>query len=178
MLDSIFFDRDGVINVDFGYVHQTKDLVLVDGALDFLEKLPSGIKKFIVTNQAGIARGYYNTVQFEKFMAHLYNILSLHNITFTDTRYCPHHPEFDASCSCRKPKPGMILDLVQTYDVDVSNSMMVGDRLTDCAAGYAAGIKYCVLIGADTPETVHPYIYHCFDYAALENLMESIKAYG
>lgn len=178
MLDSIFLDRDGVINVDFGYVHETKNLVFVNGVLKFLKQLPQCTRKFIVTNQAGIARGFYSEKEFTAFMSYLYKILATHDVCITDMRYCTHHPDFSGECMCRKPKPGMLLELIRIYHVDVSSSMMIGDKLSDCEAGYAAGVKYNVLLDAHPPEFLPQYIYQCSDFAAIERLIESINAHG
>lgn len=146
-LEAIFFDRDGVINIDYGYVHTVEKLKFVDGIFDFCQSLPTSTLKFIVTNQAGIARGYFNTSELEFFMGCIFSEFKKRNIYFTDWRFCPHHPDFTGSCDCRKPKPGMINSLIKFYNLNRSNCAIIGDRLTDLQAGQAAQLKLCLLLG-------------------------------
>lgn len=139
-----FLDRDGVLNEDRGYVHDPKDLVWIPGAASALRRLRSaGFFVFVVTNQAGVGRGYYREEDVRALHDHMQRELGGVVDAF---RYCPHHPEaaverYRVVCSCRKPAPGMITELLAEYPVRRDGSFLVGDRDTDLAAANAAGIR-------------------------------------
>lgn len=145
-LEAIFFDRDGVINEDYGYVYKKNDLNFIEGVIDFCSFLPKNTKKFIVTNQAGIARGLYNHKQLNELMSFIFEYFEEHNIIFDDWRYCPHHPSFTGKCKCRKPEPGMLIELLDLYSIDPKNSVLIGDKLSDINAGLNSGIKANILL--------------------------------
>ena len=141
---AVFLDRDGTLNLDSGYVHRIEDWIWIVGAIEALQLLKrAGYLIIIVTNQAGIARGLYNED----------NLRSLHDWVQADLRpydlkvdafyHCPHHPDFGAhrDCSCRKPKPGMLLAAAQDLGIDLRASWMVGDKASDIEAGLAAGVR-------------------------------------
>lgn len=132
-----FLDRDGVINVDFGYVHKKEDFKLVPGIVDFLKALTAKKYKIvIVTNQSGIGRKYYTRDDFIELMNWV--SLEMHNlgVEIFLTLYCPHVPHEDpqASCYCRKPKSGMIDRVVEHYSVAPANCILIGDQITDIQA--------------------------------------------
>ncbi|SDO26407.1 D-alpha,beta-D-heptose 1,7-bisphosphate phosphatase [Methylobacterium phyllostachyos] len=142
-----FFDRDGVINIDHGYVHTAEQLEFVAGAAAALRTCrDAGFLIFIVTNQSGIARGYYDEDALKRFHQHLCAELAAHDARVDDIRYCPHLedaaiPAYRQACACRKPAPGMILDLAQTWSIDLTRSFMVGDKTSDMVAAAAAGVQ-------------------------------------
>jgi len=137
-----FLDRDGVINEDFGYVGKIEDFEFKEGIFELLELLQKlGFTLFVVTNQSGIARGYYNENDFYKLMEWMKDELQKKGIEIKDVQFCPHHPDITGECECRKPKPGMILDLAKKYDVDLKNSIMIGDSKRDIEAAKRAGIE-------------------------------------
>jgi len=145
---AVFFDRDGVLDVDKGYLFRPEDLKWIPGAREtvaYLTKL--GYKIFVVTNQSGIARGYYTISDMEKLHAYMQAEFQKMGGAITKFYYCPHHPtkgtipEYSIVCDCRKPKPGMILQAFAEYDLDKEHSFLVGDMPKDMEAAKAAGLK-------------------------------------
>lgn len=143
---ALFLDRDGVINVDTGYVHRPEDCVFVSGIFDLVKRAnAAGMLVFVVTNQAGIARGYYDEAQFQAFTDWMLQRFEAQGAHIAKVYHCPHHPvsglgEYLRACDCRKPAPGMLLAARDAYGVDMSRSAMVGDTPTDMQAAAAAGI--------------------------------------
>jgi D-glycero-D-manno-heptose 1,7-bisphosphate phosphatase len=141
-----FLDRDGVLIKDFGHVHKVADVVLVQGAVAAVKHLnDSGHYVFVVTNQAGVAKGYYPEVEVHRLHKWLNESFRGFGAHIDEFRYCPHHPEglvdnYHRICDCRKPSPGMILDLMSRWDVDASSSFLIGDQTSDIRAAEAAGI--------------------------------------
>jgi len=137
-----FLDRDGVINEDFGYVGKIEDFKFKEGIFELLKLLENlGFTLFIVTNQSGIARGYYSEEGFYKLTEWMKGQFKKEGIEIKDVRFCPHHPDITGECECRKPKPGMILDLAKVYNIDLKNSIMIGDSERDIEAAKQAGIE-------------------------------------
>ncbi len=141
----LFLDRDGVINEDYGYVYRIKDFKFKDGIFELL-KLFKNYEIFIVTNQSGIARGFYTKEDFYKLMDWVKDELKKRGIDIVDVAFCPHHPDFTGVCSCRKPEPKMILDLAKKHQINLSNSIMIGDKESDIEASKRAGIKTNYLV--------------------------------
>lgn len=142
MNKAAFFDRDGTINIDKGYVHRIEDFEFIKGMPEFIKKYnDEGYKVIVVTNQAGIARGYYT--QKEVDILHNYINEELAQIgAHIDAFYiCPHHPDFTGDCNCRKPKTGMIEQAIKDFDIDVKQSVLFGDKPWDIKCGEKCGIK-------------------------------------
>ncbi|MGV0579271.1 HAD family hydrolase [Mycolicibacterium elephantis] len=141
-----FLDRDGVINIDRGYIGQPSDFVLTEGAAQAISLLNrSGYLVFVVTNQSGIGRGFYTESDYRAVTAHMTSLLAGQDAHIDDIRYCPFHPEapieqYRANHPWRKPAPGMILDLAQHWTVDMRSSFLIGNSERDIAAAHAAGI--------------------------------------
>lgn len=144
---AVYFDRDGVLNEDRGYVGDLNSFVWLPGAKDAILRVNRfGLYVFVVTNQSGVARGFYEesaVCKIHDFMQADLNRIGAHIDGF---RYCPHHEhaalaEYRINCSCRKPKPGMIIDLANFWNVDLNRSIIIGDQPRDVAAGIAAGIE-------------------------------------
>jgi len=141
-----FLDRDGTLNHDAGYTHRIKDFQWIDGAREAIRMLnDAGYLVFIVTNQAGIARGYYQAADAENLHAWMQGELRQLGAHFDDVRYCPHHPDGEVAglsvhCACRKPASGMLDSLIAYWQPDLTHSFMLGDSGKDAAAGVAAGI--------------------------------------
>ena len=141
---ALFLDRDGVINVDYGHVHKPDDIVFVDGIFELVEKA-----KFIVvviTNQAGIGKGYYSETDFYELMSWMKGKFVKHGGKIDAVYFCPFHSEhgigyYKKDADCRKPKPGMILKAELELNLDLSNSILIGDKISDIEAGIAAGIS-------------------------------------
>jgi D-glycero-D-manno-heptose 1,7-bisphosphate phosphatase len=157
---AVFFDRDGVLNVDHNYVHRPDQFEWMPGAREAIRLCNDrGYLVFVVTNQAGVAHGYYDedTVRkLHRWMASELAPLGAHIEAF---EFCPHHPEgkvdaYRKLCDRRKPGPGMIRDLLAGWTVDPARSFLVGDRSTDVEAATAAGIAGHVYSGGDLREFV------------------------
>ncbi|HKD46087.1 MAG TPA: HAD family hydrolase, partial [Rhizomicrobium sp.] len=135
-----FFDRDGVINIDRGYVENPDQFDLVDGVGRAIRLCrDAGYLVFVVTNQAGVAHGYFDEDAVRKLHVHMRERLAVEGALVDDVRYCPHHPEakraeYRKHCSWRKPGAGMILDLAKFWPVDLSRSFLVGDKESDLEA--------------------------------------------
>lgn len=143
-----FLDRDGVINVDHGYVGQVERFELVPGAAEGMRILAdAGFLLAIVTNQSGIGRGYYTEHDFTAVTQHMLTQLAAQDVTVARISHCPHRP--DQNCACRKPQPGMILSSAAALNVDPAVSIMIGDSSSDMIAGRAAGVGRCYMIGPD-----------------------------
>ena len=143
---AVFLDRDGTLNEDFGYVHRWEDFRWLPGAQDAIRRLnAAGVYVFVVTNQSGVARGLFGEDAVTALHARMNEELRALGAGIDDFRYCPHHPDIGIDayrrvCTCRKPAPGMILDLIAHWPVDKAASVMVGDKPIDVEAGRAAGL--------------------------------------
>ncbi len=138
---AVFLDRDGVINVDKGYLHKIEDVEFIEEFLPILSSYQkAGYLLIIITNQSGIARGYYSGNDFHKLNTWMLNSLAEKGIEITKTYFCPHHPSFTGECNCRKPKPGMIIEAIKEYNIDPSISILIGNKKTDILAGKEAQI--------------------------------------
>ena len=150
-----FLDRDGVINVDHGYVHRWEDFEFVPGVVDGLRRLQAaGYALVIVTNQSGIARGFYDEDALQRLHDSLRSHLAAQGVTLDAIEYCPHLPQAELAryaleCDCRKPAPGMILRAARALDLDLARSLLFGDRATDLEAGRRAGVGRSVLLAAN-----------------------------
>lgn len=152
MNKALFLDRDGIINVDFGYVHQIKDFEFVNGIFDLCRyAIDMGFDIYVITNQAGIARGYYTVEDFNALTQWMKKEFLKQDIDIKDVYFCPHHPdkgenEYAKTCKCRKPEPGLILKAVKEHDIDIKHSVFIGDKMSDMDAAGAAGIHNRVLV--------------------------------
>lgn len=146
MKPAIFLDRDGTINVDYKYVHKIDDFDFIDGVIDAMKELKAmGFLLVITTNQSGIARNIFTEEQFHTLTEWMDWSLMDRGIEMDGIYYCPHDPNVD-TCECRKPNPGMILMASKELGIDISESYMVGDRLSDLMSGKNAGVKKTVLV--------------------------------
>ncbi len=147
MRKALFLDRDGVINKDFGYVYEAEKFVFKTEVFPVIRAFQAqGYKIIIVTNQSGIARGYYSERDFAKLSAWMCDTLLLHDIKIDDVLYCPHHPHegnsvFTTACECRKPAPGMLLTAAVEHRLTLAESVMIGDKLSDVTAACKAGLS-------------------------------------
>ncbi|MDD2338081.1 MAG: D-glycero-beta-D-manno-heptose 1,7-bisphosphate 7-phosphatase [Geobacteraceae bacterium] len=160
MNKAVFLDRDGVINVEKGYLHRVEDFEFLPGvprALHLLKE--AGFLLIVVTNQSGVARGYYSLEAVHELHRHLQDQLKPYGAAIDGFYICPHHPEYESDdqpsdCSCRKPLPGMIVKAVSDFHIDPARSYLVGDKLSDIEAGRAACCR-CLLVRTgygDVPE--------------------------
>jgi len=151
-MKTIFLDRDGVINKDFGYVNKWNDFELIDGSLEALQILTkNNFNIIIMTNQAGIARGLYTENDFKKLTNQFKKFCVIHDVKILNTFYCPHHKDgvikkYSKNCKNRKPSSGMFFKAAKLYNIDLKKAVMVGDNITDITASTNAGIKINYLI--------------------------------
>jgi len=150
-----FLDRDGVLNIDHGYVYRAADFQWVDGAIDAIRLLNQrGYLVFLITNQAGVAYGYYDEQAVRDLHRWMTGELDRHGARLDDIRYCPYHPEgavaeYRRVSDWRKPGPGMLLDLMSAWPVDKAGSFVIGDKESDVQAGQAAGVAGHLFKGGD-----------------------------
>lgn len=139
---AVFLDRDGTINVEIGYLGDPERMVLLPGAAEAIARLNSaGFTTVIVTNQAGIARGYFNEQAMHAIHQRMARELARVGATIDAFLFCPHHPDFTGPCACRKPEPGMLLRAAAELGLDLRRSWLVGDTANDIRAGAAAGCR-------------------------------------
>lgn len=149
---AVFLDRDGVINVDTGYVYEVDDFQFIDGVIEALLKLKQkGYLLVVVTNQSGIARGYFTEDQFMNLTEWMDWSLADRGVDLDGIYFCPHHPTegsdpYRQACMCRKPGPDMLLDAATALNIDLAISYMVGDKTSDMKAAVAAGVGHKVLV--------------------------------
>lgn len=152
---ALFLDRDGVINVNHGYVHRPEQNEWVPGIFDLCAAARDvGYALIVVTNQAGIARGYYSESQFRTYTNWMHGEFNARGVPLLATYFCPHHPEagldsFKMICNCRKPRPGMLLAAAADWKVDLSRSCIIGDQLSDLQAGAAVQIAHGWRVGPE-----------------------------
>ncbi|WP_207477532.1 D-glycero-alpha-D-manno-heptose-1,7-bisphosphate 7-phosphatase [Arenibaculum pallidiluteum] len=145
-----FLDRDGVLNIDRGYVHRPDQLEWVGNAPEAVLLLNRrGYLVFVVTNQSGIARGFFGRAAVDALHAHMQAELGRLGAHVDAFALCPHHPDFDGDCACRKPRPGMLLDLMAAWPVRREGSFLIGDKETDLEAACAAGLPGHLFPGGD-----------------------------
>ncbi len=161
---ALFLDRDGVLNVDHGYVGSRDRWEWVAGAREAVALATShGWHVFVVTNQAGVARGLYGEPEVDALLRWLADELRRAGGTLDDWRYCPYHTEgrvdaYRRDSDWRKPAPGMLTDLLKVWDLDVRHCLMVGDKDTDMQAGAAAGMRSVLFPGGDLLAFLRPHL--------------------
>lgn len=148
-----FLDRDGVIIHDGDYLKRPEEVVMFDETPEAFRMIKeAGYDIVVVSNQSGIARGYFTEQDLSDVEKHIESLLRLSGAPLPDKWcYCPHHEKgtvekYAVECNCRKPKPGMLLSAKEELNIDCSESFMIGDRISDIKAGYNAGCKECVMV--------------------------------
>jgi D-glycero-D-manno-heptose 1,7-bisphosphate phosphatase len=144
---AVFLDRDGTVNQDIGYLYRKEDL-------EFIPNAPEAIKLFnnclfkvvVITNQAGVARGFYREADVRRLHELINQELRKYEAYIDAFYFCPHHPtagvgRYRVDCDCRKPKPGLILKAAQEHNLELSQSFMIGDKMDDVRAGRNAGVQ-------------------------------------
>ena len=142
-----FLDRDGVLNVDRGYTHKPEQLEWIDGAPEAVRLLnEAGYYVLVITNQSGVARGFYDEAAVKSFHLHMQDSLAARGAHVDAFYYCPHHPEgtvksLSIRCHCRKPEPGMLEQAAREWPIDLGSSFLIGDKDDDIAAATAFNIR-------------------------------------
>jgi len=171
---ALFLDRDGVVNVDHGFVFEKSNFEFIDGIFDLcLAANNNGYKIFIITNQSGIGRGYYSEYDFNKLNQWMLEIFKKNSIYIAETYYCASHPvyglgKYKKDDFCRKPNPGMIIKAQKDHKIILSRSILIGDKLSDIHAGERAGIKCNILFNRGNSEVSE-------NILSIRNLLEAMS---
>ncbi len=173
MKKTVFLDRDGVINVDTGYVCKKEDFQFIDYVLDDLKTLyDCGYQIVIITNQSGIARGYYSVKEYKKLTKHYLTEMRKFGIKKVKVLFCPHHidgvvEKYKKDCDCRKPKTGLFHKAIKKYRVDTNNSFVIGDRIRDLE------------ISKEYP-SIKPFLIHttCNGYKTIDRIIDILSERG
>ena len=143
---AIILDRDGTINVEKDYLHKIEDFEFEKGVIEGLKILSElGYIFVVVTNQSGIARGYYTEEDLQNLNLYINKLLEKEGLKIEKFYYCPHHPEkgigkYKVECNCRKPNTGMLEEAIKEFNIDREKSFMVGDNISDVKAGINAAV--------------------------------------
>lgn len=154
---ALLLDRDGVINVDHGYVHRIQDFEFVDGIFDLARAAHRARYQLcVITNQAGIARGFYSEKQFHELTAWMCREFASRGAPIAKVYFSPYHPteglgSYRKDDISRKPHPGMILQAQAEFDLDLASSILIGDKASDIRAGIAAGVGHNILLAPSAP---------------------------
>ena len=147
MNKAVFLDRDGVIIEEEHYLSDPEKIKLISGAAAAIKRLcDAGFMIVVTTNQAGIARGYYEEADAIRVNERIRELLAADGVRIDGIYLCPHHPDHSGECDCRKPAPGMLLQAAKDLDIDCSISYMIGDKMSDIGAAEAAGCAGSVLV--------------------------------
>ena len=146
MKKAIFLDRDGTINIEKDYIYKSEDLVFEEGSIEALKTFKNlGYILIVVSNQSGIARGYFTEEDLNIFNNNMNEILKKNGVEITEFYCCPHHPdgigEYKKVCECRKPNNKMIEDAIKKYNINREKSYMIGDKTSDIGAGLKSNLK-------------------------------------
>lgn len=147
MKGAVFLDRDGTVSEEAGYINHIDRFEVYPWAAQAIRRLnDAGVKVFLITNQSGVARGYFPEELVRQVHRRLCDSLALSGAFLDDIYYCPHHPEgrktdYRVFCDCRKPAPGMLMKAAKDYDIDLSRSFVVGDRYLDLQTGFRVGAR-------------------------------------
>ena len=154
MNKALFLDRDGIINVDHGYVYKKEEFEFIEDIFDVCHHtIAKGYKIFVITNQSGIGRGKYTEAEFKELTKWMIAEFKVQGVIIDDVYFCPHHPtnalgDYLVNCDCRKPAPGMILKAALEHKLDLSQSIFIGDKASDIQAAEAAGIEERILVAS------------------------------
>lgn len=157
---TVFLDRDGVINLDKAYVHRWEDFEFVPKAVAAMKLLvDAGYRIVVITNQSGIARGIFSEAQYLALTAQIREYLLTEGVPLLDVLHCPHHPKgvvpaYAIDCACRKPAPGMLLQAARRHAIDLTQSVLIGDKPADILAGRNAGVSCSYLVKSDNKDNV------------------------
>lgn len=142
MNKAAFFDRDGTINVDKGHVYKIEDFEFIKGMPEFIKKKnDEGYIVIVVTNQAGIAKGMYKEEDMQILHKYINEELALIGAHIDAFYFCPHHPDYTGLCDCRKPKTAMLERAIVDWNIDINESVLYGDKLSDIDCAERCGIK-------------------------------------
>lgn len=151
-------DRDGILNEDIGYIFEPEKIIIPQGITDILKYLKQkGFRFVVITNQSGIARGYFTEQQLHIFHIYLQDLYKKQGIILEDFFYCPHLPQITGECLCRKPKFLLVEKAIAKYKIDIKSSYMIGDSPRDVQAGKSAGLNTILIGSQPNPQADHTY---------------------
>ena len=159
---AVFLDRDGTINVDKGFVYRIEDFEFMSGAIEAIRLLnENNFKVVVVSNQSGIARGYYTEEDLQRLHRFINEELAKYGAQIDRFYYCPHHPEakierYRLDCDCRKPKPGLLKRAIEDLSIDINRSYLIGDSQSDIEAGKAIGCRTILIVREQGVEGAKP----------------------
>ncbi len=143
---ALFLDRDGIINIDYGYVSKVENFKFIDAIFELIKLFQNrGYYIFIVTNQSGIGRKYYSLEDFKVLTNYMLNEFEKGGIKIDKVEFCPHAPELN--CNCRKPKCGMVENILKEFNINLKNSWLIGDKQSDIDLSKNCNIKNSIAIG-------------------------------
>lgn len=152
MRKCLFLDRDGIVNHDIGYAYKPEEIRFMPGIFSLCRAYQqAGFAIVIVTNQSGIARGYYSEEEFQRLNLWFRQRFAEQGIHITDIFHCPHHPAINGHCWCRKPNPGMLVQAMRKYHFRPDACVMLGDKKSDMQAALRAGITNRILVDGERP---------------------------
>ena len=168
---AVFLDRDGTINIEKEYLYKAEEFEFTSQAVEAIRLLnQAGYLVVVVTNQSGVALGYYTEDDVRSLHQYVEKQLEVGGAHVDGWYYCPHHPSgsppYDLGCDCRKPKPGMLLTAAKDLQIDLEQSWMVGDKLADIEAGIAAGCRPVLVMtgyGRNEQKTLDNTVPRCSD---------------
>jgi len=151
---ALFLDRDGVINIEKNYLHKKEDFEFIDGIFELCKHyMTKDYYIIVVTNQSGIAREYYSEMDFANLTFWMIDAFDAKGVKIDQVYHCPHHPDISGECECRKPKAGMLLKAAKDLNIDLENSVLIGDSERDIEAAHTAGLKETYLFTELPKET-------------------------
>lgn len=179
----VFLDRDGTLNVEKGYLHKWADWKWLPGVVDGLGRLSeAGFRLVVISNQSGMARGYYGPSQWLRLCRHIGDDLAKAGVRIDGFYYCPHHPDIDGPCPCRKPAPGLLFQAARELGLDLEASWMIGDKASDARAGKAAGCRSLLVEsghGRSEKTLLPPDVPVCANFSeAVRLVLKSAQAVG
>ncbi|MCK5780172.1 MAG: D-glycero-beta-D-manno-heptose 1,7-bisphosphate 7-phosphatase [Psychrilyobacter sp.] len=181
MKKCVFLDRDGNINVEVDYLHKVEDFKFIEGAIDAIKIFKElGYLVVVVTNQSGVARGYYDESSVLELHNHLQNEVKLIGGDIDGFYYCPHHPEkgigsYKKKCDCRKPEPGMFYSAKRDLNIDFSKSIMVGDKISDVKGGMNLGMRSILVKTGHGMDEVSKLNFQCEIYDSLYDFAVALE---
>ncbi len=156
---AVFLDRDGTLNEEKDYLYRIEDFVFIRGVPESIQRLKkAGFLVIVVTNQSGVARGYFTLAEVETLHRHIQKKLNKYGAGVDGFYVCPHHPDqgvgaFRKHCNCRKGEPGLLLQAAADFGIDLTRSFMIGDKLADLQAGTRAGCRPILVLTGYGVET-------------------------
>ncbi len=157
MNKALFLDRDGIINIHNEYVFKIEDFIFKNDVFKLCSSFQSKLFKiFVITNQAGIAKKIFSIEDLNILNEYMIDEFNKRQIHIEHIYFCPHHPDYDIDSFDRKPNPGMLLRAENDFDINLSESLFIGDQISDMKAGISAGVGRNYILNSKIDESVLP----------------------